>query len=607
MIHAGAGNDHVSSRRFDYARLDAHTLEISPIPLLNTIDLGSGNDSAEILLSQGDTLVLDGGTGIDFAHLDFSRLTTADVTFTLSAAVKLVDASVTLRHIEAVHITGNSGNNSFTGGNLDDIFQGGSGDDTIAGGKGNDTLYGEDGNDTLEGGEGNDFIVGGPVPPLDMDVFHTEEFIGEYSDEDWEKYEDDDIIYGGAGNDRIEDYLGANLIDAGAGDDVVTASHFMYTPAWQDPLIRHPSPVPLSDTVDLGPGNDRFIGMLLPGDALALNGGGGIDRAELDFSRYTTGLTFTVSKASVSTDASITMKNIEMVTLVGGSGKDRFNGHTGKDTFDGGRGNDILDGGAGSDYLQGGEGKGSDKIFGGAGNDSIGGGDGNDKLYGGKGNDAVYGEGGNDILDGGTGRDILGGGSGQDTYFVDNVGDKVGEQPHRGTDLVNASVSYTLTTNIENLTLTGTKAINGTGNSAANTITGNAADNVLKGGRGNDVLISGKGADDLYGGKGADTFVFKLTAELSTSKSKTDTIFDFSRKEKDLIDLTGIDAATTKSGNQAFAFIGTDKFSKAAGELRYVEEKANTYVYGDTDGDGKANFVLHFDDALKLTKADFLL
>lgn len=208
LIHAGARNDHVSSRRFDYARLDAHTLEISPIPLLNTIDLGSGNDSAEILLSQGDTLVLDGGTGIDFAHLDFSRLTTADVTFTLSAAVKLVDASVTLRHIEAVHITGNSGNNSFTGGDLDDIFQ---------------------------GGEGNDFIVGGPVPPLDMDVFHTEEFFGEYSDEDWEKYEDDDIIYGGAGNDRIEDYLGANLIDAGAGDDVVTASHFMYTPAWQDP------------------------------------------------------------------------------------------------------------------------------------------------------------------------------------------------------------------------------------------------------------------------------------------------------------------------------------------------------------------------------------
>ncbi|SOC46462.1 hypothetical protein SAMN05892877_12279, partial [Rhizobium subbaraonis] len=111
----------------------------------------------------------------------------------------------------------------------------------------------------------------------------------------------------------------------------------------------------------------------------------------------------------------------------------------------------------------------------------------------------------------------------------------------------------------------------------------------------------------LHGGKGADTFVFKSLADLSSSKAKSDTIFDFSQKEKDLIDLTGIDAVTTKSGNQAFSFIGTDKFSKAAGELRYFKEKADTYVYGDVNGDGKSDFAIHIDSLVDFKADDFLL
>ena len=66
-----------------------------------------------------------------------------------------------------------------------------------------------------------------------------------------------------------------------------------------------------------------------------------------------------------------------------------------------------------------------------------------------------------------------------------------------GRDTINASVSYTLSANVENLTLTGTAAINGTGNALDNVITGNAGNNTLNGGSGTDTLIGGAG-NDLY-------------------------------------------------------------------------------------------------------------
>lgn len=89
------------------------------------------------------------------------------------------------------------------------------------------------------------------------------------------------------------------------------------------------------------------------------------------------------------------------------------------------------------------------------------------------------------------------GGSGNDTYVVDNIGDVVTETGTSTTeiDLVQSSISYSLGANLENLTLTGTNTINGTGNSLANTLTGNAANNILTGGSGNDRLYGNAGND----------------------------------------------------------------------------------------------------------------
>ncbi|HSW13532.1 MAG TPA: hypothetical protein VLI06_11880 [Solimonas sp.] len=125
-------------------------------------------------------------------------------------------------------------------------------------------------------------------------------------------------------------------------------------------------------------------------------------------------------------------------------------------------------------------------------------------IYGGGGNDTLTGGNNNDTLDGGTGDDLLTGGLGSDTYFVDSSGDVIVELAALGTDSVQASVSYTLVAELENLFLIGSAAINGTGNAQTNVISGNSADNILSGGDGNDILSDAGGNDVLNGDAGDD-------------------------------------------------------------------------------------------------------
>ncbi len=118
---------------------------------------------------------------------------------------------------------------------------------------------------------------------------------------------------------------------------------------------------------------------------------------------------------------------------------------------------------------------------------------GNDTLNGLGGNDVLNGGADNDTLNGGTGADTMTGGAGNDTYTVDDTSDVVIENAGEGTDVVNSSVSYTLSANVENISLTGGAAINATGNNLNNQLTGNSAANVLAGGAGNDGYLVGAG------------------------------------------------------------------------------------------------------------------
>jgi len=120
-----------------------------------------------------------------------------------------------------------------------------------------------------------------------------------------------------------------------------------------------------------------------------------------------------------------------------------------------------------------------------------------DVLTGNSGANHLSGGGGNDTLDGGPGNDVLSGGAGNDCYLVNAVTDCVIEWRGEGTDEIRSTVTYSLAalTNVENLTLLGTNAINATGNALNNVLTGNGGDNFLNGGAGADTMAAGFGND----------------------------------------------------------------------------------------------------------------
>lgn len=192
---------------------------------------------------------------------------------------------------------------------------------------------------------------------------------------------------------------------------------------------------------------------------------------------------------------------------------------------------------------------------GGSGFDRLEGGSRADRLAGGADNDTLSGGDGNDTLTGGDGVDVMSGGTGDDTYVDPDLaaGDTIAEEPGSGTDTVQTSTSFTLTSlpEIEALVLTGTTAVNGggnhlanrlTGNDAANRLNGSSGDDTLIGGGGNDTLIGSGGNDTMNGGTGADLFVF------AAAGNGDDRLRGFSFAD-DRFDLSGLAFTAVSEGN----------------------------------------------------------
>jgi Ca2+-binding RTX toxin-like protein len=206
----------------------------------------------------------------------------------------------------------------------------------------------------------------------------------------------------------------------------------------------------------------------------------------------------------------------------------------------------------------------------------------NNKLRGLAGNDTLYGLDGNDTLDGGTGCDVMIGGDGDDTYIVDNVGDIIFGTEAGGIDTVRSSVGYTLPRYVENLILTGSKSINGTGNTSNNVLTGNSGNNKLSGGRGNDTLNGGLGNDTLTGGAGSNVFLFKT----KLSKNNIDKITDFVVSDDTIQLENAIFSKLAKTGvlNAAYFKIG----AAATDSNDYlIYNKTTGALFYDKDGNGE--------------------
>jgi Ca2+-binding RTX toxin-like protein len=270
-----------------------------------------------------------------------------------------------------------------------------------------------------------------------------------------------------------------------------------------------------NDVLIGGAGGDRLSGGL-GNDTYSVNNAGdivvelasqGADHVQASIAAYT--LAANVEKLTyVGTGDFTGNGNTLNNVIIGGAGHDTLRSGGGNDTLYGGAGNDTVYGEGGIDRVYAGDG--ADKVFGGASNDNLSGDAGDDWLLGEGNRDYLYGWTGNDVLDGGADIDQMVGCAGNDTYIVDSVGDVVTEKANEGIDTVQSSVSYTLGGYVENLVLTGTGAIKGTGNGGHNMIVGNGAANTLSGGGGNDSLDGGAGNDLLIGGQGADTYLVGL-------------------------------------------------------------------------------------------------
>ena len=484
----------------------------------DTLVGGAGNDTYTVH-SVNDVITEVANEGLDTVK--------SAVSLSLSAVDNVENLTLTGAAISG---TGNALANVITGNDADNILDGGGTGatvDTLVGGAGNDTYIVHNTNDLVTElqGAGTDTVqssvnysLGSNLENLTLTGAATLGVGNELANN----------IVGNGSSDRLNGLAGDDRLTGGAGND----------------------------TLDGGSGNDDMFGGLgndtyVVDSALdvvteGLNAGSDTVQSSVN---YTLGSN--LEKLTLLGGATVGVGNELANTIIGNDSGDRLNGLAGDDSLTGGIGSDTLDGGTGNDTMAGGLGNdtyyvdslldvvtetappnsGIDTVqvsingytlasyienltligsaSSAAGNDlanvlTANSNGSNDSLSGAGGNDTLYGGSGNDTLDGGAGSDNLQGDMGDDTYIVDGA-DLITENLSAGTDTVQSTANYTLGANLENLTLTGTTATSGTGNSSDNIIIGNNVGDTLDGGAGNDKITGGTGNDTLIGGAGSDT------------------------------------------------------------------------------------------------------
>ena len=540
-------------------------------------DVKVSRSGTDLVLSFGagsDKITITGFLGAVAARVDFLRFNDG----TVWDAVKLTAL--------ASSVYGTPGNDVINGFDTDDNLYGLAGNDQLNGGFGNDLLDGGSGDDTLNGGWGDDTYV--VDSPLDVVT---------------------DLASGG--NDSVRSFvtwtLGAdleNLTLLGASPINATGN------AMANVLQGNSAANTLNggagiDTMLGGAGDDTYI-VDAAGDVVTELPGEGADSVQAAVS-WTLGANL----------ENLTLTGTAAINATGNALANVLTGNAGINRLDGGAGADAMLGGAGNDtYVV-------DNIAdtvteaASAGTDTVeasvawtlGANVENLTLTGaaainGTGNalaNALIGNAAANRLDGAAGADAMTGGLGDDTYGVDNAGDTTLEAASAGTDTVEASLTWTLASNVENLTLTGSAAINGIGNTLDNVLTGNGANNTLTGGAGNDTLDGGLGNDTMIGGAGNDTYVVNVASDVVTENAAqgTDTVrsavaWTLAANLENLT-LTGTSAingtgnanANTLIGNAAANVLtgaeGNDIYDGGAGNDSFIDSSltsSDTYRWG---------------------------
>ena len=480
FIRSGAGNDTLNGGEgadFYYVALGSGAKRISDVDdgSNNVLVLEGGFNFGLVRLSLG-SLVIGDATGTTEIHLDgvdyddlagtspvqeirFSDGVTMSIAQLLDAVpidiptTEFADVVRGTSGREVIHalagddvVDGRGGNDSLDLGEGNDIGRGGDGDDLVLGAGGNDQLYGDAGKDRLEGGTGDDLLDGGSGDDNLLGGSGDDALLGAAGNDELLGGDGVDTLDGGDGNDDLDGGAGNDVLEGGAGDDVLLGGIG-------------------ADQLNGGGGADRLDGGQ---GADAMTGGVGDDEYHVDDADDTVSESQGEGRDVVFTGIDYVLaENIEDLRIRQGSQATHATGNAADNTI---VGNNIL----------------------------------GSTLLGMAGNDIIDGGAGNDLLDGGEGADILAGAAGDDEYHVDDVGDQVNEAFASGTDSVFATVDHALWSNVENLTLVGPTALEGTGNGLANVITGNASDNTLRGEGGDDTLVGGTGNDILDGGSGSD-------------------------------------------------------------------------------------------------------
>ncbi|WP_338758924.1 calcium-binding protein [Massilia sp. METH4] len=522
---------------------------------VDTIELVSGLLPASVTVTRdGSALVLAiKGTGDE---LRVSSYFHADGTGGYQVEqIKFADGTIwDVAAVKAKVQAGTGGNDVLYGYATADVLTGQAGDDTVYGAAGNDQLDGSTGVDYLYGDEGDDTLAGGA---------HDDRLDGGNGHDTLQGQADQDTLTGGAGNDVLDGGTGNDNLDGGTGNDI----YLFGRGSGKDTITAYEATAGKLDVIQLGASIVAAnVTATRGGSALVLKINGTADELRVNYYFTTDGTGgYQVEQIKFADGTAWDVATVKTKVQAATGESDSLYGYATADVLSGLFGDDTLTGAAGDD-----------------------------RLNGGSGNDLLYGDDGNDTLDGGLHNDDMNGGSGNDLYLVDNSGDRVYEYGDGGIDIVQSSASFVLGSNVETLTLTGTAAINGTGNAQANTIVGNGAGNIIAG---------AGGADALTGGGGNDIFDFDAVADMGLAAGACDVIADFARGA-DKIDLSTLDANTATSTNDAFSgFIATGTAFTAAGQLRFD----SGVLYGNIDADAAAEFAIQLTGVSTLSIVDIMV